>query len=386
MKKIFALMIFALMIFALLTAFVLPANAMALDLQIKGKSCLLADANTGEVLYSQEADTVWYPASVTKLMTLTLALEAVREGRCTIDDIVTTSEEAAAMGGSQVFLFAGEQRSLKEMLIGIAVGSGNDAAYAVAEFIGGSYEGFIQMMNEKAKELGMNNTNFVNPHGLYDADHYTSVADLAILARYALDNTPITDYTSVYEYKFRPEPKPLILWNTNRLLKWYAGTFGLKTGFTKESGYNLVSCAERNGVRLIGVVMGVTERNGHFSESMKLLNYGFNNWEFVTVYESGAEIAKVPIERGEQDEITVIIPQKAGVLQKKGSESEITARLILEEGLCAPIALGEQVGRLLLIKDGEELGEYPLLASGNVEKIKFGTIWKHILKEISFAS
>ena len=372
--------------FTFLFLFLVPGNSLAVDLQIKGTSCVLADAMTGEILYEQNADTKWYPASVTKIMTLTLALEAVKEGRVSLTDMVTTSEEAASMGGSQVYLYAGEERTLEEMLIAVAVGSGNDAAYAVAEFIGGSYDNFINMMNEKAKSIGMTNTNFVNPHGLHDANHYTTAADLCKLAYYAMQNTNITDFTSIYEYQFRPDPKPLILWNTNRLLKWYDGTIGLKTGYTSESGYNLVSCAERNGTRLICVVMGVPERNGHFSESMKLLNYGFNNYEFVTVYEAGSEICTVPVERGEQESLTLILPEKAGVLQKKGEESEITARIIVDDYISAPIEAGEVVGKMILMKDGKELSSYDLTASTSIEKAGFLTILKRILKHISFAA
>lgn len=372
--------------FVFLYVFIVSQPASALDLQIGGAACLLADAQTGEVLYSQNAESACYPASVTKLMTLTLALEAVKEGKFSLADIVTTSEEAASMGGSQVYLYGGEQRTLKDMLIAVAVGSGNDAAYAVAEFIGGSYDNFIKMMNDKAKELGMTGTHFVNPHGLHDAEHFTTAADLNKLAYYSLQNTDITDFTSIYEYQFRPSPKELVLWNTNRLLKWYDGTIGLKTGFTKEAGYNLVSCAEKNGMRLICVVLGVTERNGHFSESMKLLNYGFNNYEFVTVYDAESRICSVPVEFGEAESVSVILKEKAGILQKKGEKSDITARIIIDENICAPITAGEILGKLIILKNEQELGSYDLAAENNVEKAGFATIFNRILRHIIFSS
>ena len=198
--------------FFVIVGLLLPAVAFAAsDLQIKGQSCVLMDAATGEILYSQNPDLKWYPASVTKIMTLVLALEAVAEGRFGMEDMVPTSAEAASMGGSQVYLYEGERRTLHEMLIAVAVGSGNDASYAVAEFIGGSYDGFIEKMNQKVETLGMSGTHFVNPHGLHDTNHYTTAGDLAKLAYYAQAVPHFLEYTSVYEYQFRDDPKPLIL-------------------------------------------------------------------------------------------------------------------------------------------------------------------------------
>ncbi len=250
------------------------------ELNIEGEACILVDGNSGQVLYHHNADKKWFPASITKIMTMVLALEAVEEGRAALEDPVSTSEYASSMGGSQVYLYPGETRTLHEMLIAIAVGSGNDASVAVAEYLGGSNEGFIKMMNEKAQELGMKNTNFVNSHGLHDDNHYTTAEDMAKLSVYALKDPKMLEYTSIYEYDFRPEPKLLKLWNTNRLLKWYEGCDGLKTGSTEMAKRNLVSTAERNNLRLVGVVLGVGKKNGHFTESMKLLNYGFNQFEF----------------------------------------------------------------------------------------------------------
>ena len=379
-KKCSRILVFAVLVISLLflsLSFSHTALAES-DLRILGQSCILIDAQTGEILYSQNADLQWYPASVTKIMTLVLALEAVNDGRFKPEDIVTTSKEAADMGGSQVYLYEGEQRSLYEMLIAVAVGSGNDAAYAVAEFIGGSHNGFIEMMNKRAGELGMSGTNYVNPHGLHDENHYTTAADLAKLALHALSVKGFLNYTSIYEYKFREDPKPLVLWNTNRLLKWYEGTDGMKTGFTQEAKYNLVTTVVRDKMRLISVVLGVPERNGHFTESMKLLNYGFSQFEYVPVYPTGQILGTVSVQGGKTDSVEFMPSGDVGVLQKRGDKSEITARIICRSDLTAPIAKGEQVGELILMKGDAELSRFPLVAAHDVEK---GT-WSISLKKL----
>ena len=358
-------------------------SAAAADLQIKGQSCVLIDAQTGELLYAQNPDLKWYPASVTKIMTLVLALEAVEDGRLKLDEMVYTSKEAAGMGGSQVYLFEGEKRTLEEMLIAVAVGSGNDASYAVAEFIGGSYGEFIRMMNEKAKMLGMNGTNFVNPHGLHDKEHYTTAADLAKLAFYALKLPRFLDYTAIYEYQFRADPKPLVLWNTNRLLKWYDGVDGMKTGYTGEAKYNLVTTAKRGSLRLISVVMGVPERNGHFTESMKLLNYGFNQYEYVPVYPKDEVLGIAHVEHGKTDSVGLMTGGEVGVLQKRGDKTEITARVICRDNLAAPIAKGQQIGELILLKDGKELSRFAVVAAEAVERGNLVVTIRKLFRHIS---
>lgn len=241
-----------------------PSLALADDnFSLDCKSAILLDGSSGEVLFEQDSDLQCYPASVTKIMTMVLILEAVEDGRISLEDKVTVSDAAASMGGSQVYLYPGEVRTVDEMLVAIAVGSGNDAAYAMAEFVGGTYDNFISMMNDKAKELGMNGSHFMNPHGLHDENHYTTAADLGKLAYHALSVPYFLDYTSIYEYEFRTSPL-LTLWNTNRLLKWYEGTDGMKTGYTEQAGRNLVATVERDGMRLISVVLGCEESQSHF--------------------------------------------------------------------------------------------------------------------------
>lgn len=351
-----------------------PAIALADDgPALNCKSALLLDGASGEVLFALNSDAQCYPASVTKIMTLTLILEAVDAGTIQLTDDVVVSAEAAAMGGSQVYLYEGEVRTVDEMLIAIAVGSGNDAAYAMAEFVGGTYDGFIELMNSRAQELGMTGTHFVNPHGLHDENHYTTAADLGRLAYHALSVPHFLDYTSIYEYEFRPEPKKLVLWNTNRLLKWYEGTDGMKTGYTEEAGRNLVATAQRNGMRLISVVLGCSERQGHFQESMDLLNYGFNSFSYQQLYAAGDIIAEAAVSKGAADSVPLVVAEDVGYTTTKNSSAEITETLNIANVLKAPVQAGDIGGSLTLYKDGELWRSVDLVAANDVAK---GGLWR----------
>ena len=352
------------------------------DLQLDCKSALLMDGISGDILYEQNSQESCYPASVTKIMTLVLILEAVDAGTISLDDMVPVSEEAASMGGSQVYLYPGEQRTVDEMLVAIAVGSGNDAAYAMAEYIGGTMPGFVELMNQRAQELGMQNTHFVNPHGLHDDNHYTTASDLGILAYHALSVPKFLDYTSIYEYEFRPEPKLLTLWNTNRLLKWYEGTDGMKTGYTEEAGRNLVATVERDGMRLISVVLGAQERQGHFNESMKLLNYGFNKFEYVSIREAGEIVCEAPVSKGSKDSVGIITESAVGYSSEKGQSSEITESIVINSTLQAPVQAGDVGGQLIIYKDGEEFKTVNLIAAEDIEKGGFIRTWVKLLKTI----
>ncbi len=360
----------------ILGIFLIPANnALGEELKINGASCLLVEANSGQILYEKNPQLKWYPASVTKIMTLVLALEAVARGDIALTDIISTSEEAASMGGSQVYLYAGEERTLNEMIIAIAVGSGNDASVAVGEFISGSSGGFVKLMNERAKELGMTETNFVNSHGLHDNNHYTTARDLALLARHAIKVPLFLEYTSIYEYDFRPEPKPLKLWNTNRLLKWYEGCDGMKTGYTMESKRNLVSTAQREGLRLVSVVLGVEAAKGHFSESMKLLNYGFNKYSFKELYKPGDIITQCRVEKGSLDNIDLTVEENIGSLEEKGAKPQFETKISCPPSLLAPLKTGSPAGELILERDGIEIGRYKLIITQDIPKGGFLRIW-----------
>lgn len=378
-KIIFSLVLLAII---LCPSIALGDSAAANDLQLECKSALLMDGISGDILYEQNSQEICYPASVTKIMTLVLILEAVDAGTISLDDMVPVSEEAASMGGSQVYLYPGEQRSVDEMLIAIAVGSGNDAAYAMAEYIGGTMPGFVELMNQRAQELGMNNTHFVNPHGLHDDDHYTTAHDLGILSYHALSVPRFLDYTSIYEYEFRPEPKLLTLWNTNRLLKWYEGTDGMKTGYTEEAGRNLVATVERDGMRLISVVLGAQERQGHFNESMKLLNYGFNQFTYIPIRESKEIICEAPVSKGSQDSVALLSQKAIGYCSPKGHSDDISEQIIINSTLAAPLQAGEIVGKLVIYKDGTEFKTIDLIVAEDVAKGGFLRTWSKLLSAI----
>jgi D-alanyl-D-alanine carboxypeptidase (penicillin-binding protein 5/6) len=356
----------------------IPVSASATEpvLDIKAKGCVLLDGVNGDIIYQQNADSKCYPASTTKIMTLVLVLEALDSGKISLKDQVITSQEAASMGGSQVYLYEGEKRTVDEMIIAISVGSGNDASVAMAEYVAGSTQGFVTMMNEKAKELGMTNTNFCNPHGLHDDNHYTTAADMAKLALYAVKVPKFLQYTSIYEYDFRPDPRPLKLWNTNRLLKWYEGCDGMKTGYTPEAGRNLVASAQKDGLRLISVVFGVAEAKGHFTESMKLLNYGFNKFQFKSVYPAGSVIDKIAVGKGRQDQVELIVKNEVGIMTEKGQEPKISLQMKAPSSVEAPVQAGQVIGELQLFKDGQLLGTYQLVAKEDVAKGNLFRTWK----------
>ncbi len=359
-----------------------PVTAQAAAPELAGESYILVEGTSGQVLAAHNENLKWYPASITKIMTLVLALEAVNSGKAGLDDNVMTSEYAAGMGGSQVYLYAGEERSLKEMLIAIAVGSGNDASVAVAEFLAGSETSFVDLMNQKAAEIGMTGTHFANSHGLHDSDHYTTAADMAKLGVYAATVPGFFDYTTIYEYDFRPDPKPLKLWNTNRLLKWYDGTLGMKTGSTDLAKHNMVSCVKRNDLMLIGVVMGVPEPRGHLTESMKLMNYGFNTFTYQKLFASGEVVGAAPVSKGQKETVPILAGEDVGCVEQKGGESQLTYDLKLSGKLQAPVEKGAPIGNLILQKDGENIREIPLLAGDNVAKKTWAAHWRTVLRII----
>jgi D-alanyl-D-alanine carboxypeptidase (penicillin-binding protein 5/6) len=347
--------------------------AWAQELEVEGKGSLLMEAETGEVLFSKDADTRWYPASATKVMTLLLALEAVKEGRASLDDRVVASDNAARLGGSQVWLKPGEAFTLREMLLAVAVGSANDASVAVAEHLAGSEEAFVEEMNRKAREIGAVNTHFVNSHGLHDPQHYTTARDLALMARYAVKHVPeILEFTSVKEYTFREDPT-LILYNTNKLLWWYPGTRGLKTGTTPEAGRTLVTVAERDGLRLVSVVLGVNRPRGHFSESIKLLNYGFSQYRWHEFYQAGQKVGEVKLSKGAEETVAAVTAERVGMVLPKSSKDKPEVRLELQQVVEAPVKEGQTVGSAVLLRDGKEVGRVALVAAAEVPR---ATLWE----------
>ncbi|HHY26472.1 MAG TPA: D-alanyl-D-alanine carboxypeptidase [Desulfitobacterium dehalogenans] len=349
---------------------VAPHQAYGAVLETDAVSAILLDAKSGQILFEKEINKELPPASVTKLMTLLVAAEAVESGRVSLTDKVTASEGASSLGGSQIYLEPGETFSLEEMLISIAVGSANDACYAVGEHISGTHEAFVEEMNKKAKAIGANHTHFVNAYGLPAEGHYTTAYDLALMGREALKYPLIRKLTSMKEYDLRGGK--FKLWNTNKLLWWYEGADGFKTGWTSEANYCLASTVERDGLRLIAVVMGVPQVRGHFTESMKLYNYGFANFAYKEYAPAGQKQGVIKVHKGMEEDLVAVTEKALGVTVQKGNDKNIWAETKLNPDVEAPVKAGQKVGEILLYRDNEMLTSVNLVAEKDIEKAGIG--------------
>ena len=361
-----------------------PLSAGAVELEVAGKSAVLMDAATGTVLYEKNAHEKLAPASVTKVMTMLLIMEAIDSGKIRWEDTVTASETAAAKGGSQIYLKVGETMSVTDMVKSIAVSSANDAASAMAEHLAGSEEAFVGLMNEKAKELGMNDTNFVNCTGLDDGanadEHKTSAFDIALMSRELLTKHPdIKKFTTIWMDTVRNGEFGLS--NTNKLIRFYSGATGLKTGFTSGAGYCLSATAEREGMELIAVVMGAETSQIRNTACKQLLDYGFANYAVVAP-EMGEE-AVVPVRLGTETGIRLIPGEDPQLLIDKALKSGIVTEISTEPEVTAPVQPGQQLGQLT-IRSGEKiLAEIPLVAEGAVERLKWRNLFAMTLRKLA---
>lgn len=344
-------------------------------LETTAESAILIDAVTGKILFEKAPDKELPPASVTKVMTLLVALDAVEKGKVKLNDVVETSENAAKMGGSQIYLEPGEQMSLKTMLISIAVGSANDACVAVAEHIAGSHEAFVGMMNEKAAQLGCEHSRFVNTYGLPAEGHYTSARDLSIMMKEAIRHPLFNELTSIKRYDIRGGE--FILHNTNKLLWWYRGAEGGKTGWTTEAKYCLASTAKRDDLRLIAVVMASPEPRSHFRESMKLYNYGFARYEGVPIAKAGQIMGKIRVSKGAVDWVETTAKQEVSVVVKKGNKGNVTHQVFLEPLVTAPLTKGQNMGYVAVYEDKKEIYRVGLVSARDVPG---GTVFRQMFK------
>ena len=345
------------------------------ELETTAESAVLVDAATGKILFAKEPDKELTPASVTKVMTLLTAFDAIENGRAKLTDTVQASENASQMGGSQIYLEPGEEMSLKTMLIAIAVGSANDCCVAVAEHIAGSHEAFVKMMNQKAVELGCKHTNFVNAYGLPAEGHYTSAGDLAVMMREAIKHPLFLELTSIKRYDLRGGE--FILNNTNKLLWWYRGTQGGKTGWTSEAKYCLASVAERDNLRLIGVVMATPEPRSHFRESMKLYNYGFAQYEAVPIAPTGQVMGKVRVGKGTVDWLNVAAKGEVSAVVPKGQKEAVTHKVFVDPTVIAPVSKGQVLGKVIVYEDGKEVLKVDLTATKEIPR---GTVFRQMFK------
>lgn len=340
---------------------------------VNAPSAILIEPTSGQTLYELNADERLPIASVTKTMTMLLIAEALDSGKIKPEDTVTTSEYAASMGGSQVFLEVGEEMSADDMLKAIAVASGNDAAVAMAEFVAGTESAFVEMMNKRAAELGCTNTHFINCNGLNEtADHYSSARDVARISAELLRHPLITEYTSIWMDSLRGGSFGLS--NTNKLIRFYKGANGIKTGSTSTAKYCLSASAVRDGMQLIAVVLGAPSTADRFSSASRLLDYGFANYSVVNAAEKIGELSAVPVIGG-RDESVVPEPDKSvSFIVKKGNQDKIEVSVNFEEALRAPIAIGQKIGEAQLSIDGEVIAHCDIKSATEVRRMNFGTM------------
>lgn len=354
------------------------------DLGLNAKSAILMEESTGNILYESNPDERLPIASVTKVMTMLLIMEAVDSGKISLDDMVTVSENAMSYGGSTMFLETGEQLTVNDMLKGIAVASANDGCVAMAEHLAGSESAFVDMMNEKAKELGMENTHFMNTNGLDEDDHYSSARDVAIMSRELMKHETIFNYTSIWMDTLRGGKFQLA--NTNKLIRFYDGANGLKTGSTSKALCCLSAAAKRNDMQLIAVVLGAPTSAERFASAKSLLDYGFANYAVNTQITAGDEVQKIAVEKGVDKEVGVVAGDSCSTLVKKGQEDNITKEIKIDETITAPIEVGQKIGTMTISRDGEVIADIDLNASSAVEKKGIGLIIKDFFATIFFGS
>ena len=350
-------------------------NVKALDNDVtpNARAAILIEANSKQVLYDKNSSEKLYPASTTKIMTMILMFEAIRDKKLSFEDKITTSKYAASMGGSQVYLEQGESMSLKDMFKSIAIASANDASVAVAEHIAGNIDKFVTMMNDKAKELNLKNTHFKNATGLHDDDHYTCAHDLALMAAYLIQigGEDLLNVTSLYDSYIREDTKQSFwLVNTNKLLKLYDGVDGLKTGYTKEAAYCLVTTVKRNNQRIIGVLMKESAPKTRNEEMCSMLDYGFNNYKQEIIFKKDTVIEKHVIDKMENLTIDVKCKQDVAFTKAKNSNDKYTTKIIYKDDLL-PIKKGDVVGTLIVTIDGKEAGSYELYSDNDANKATY---------------
>lgn len=349
-------------------------------LETAAEAAVLLEPYSNTIIYEKEPYKQLPMASVTKLMTLLLATEAVEEGEFKLSDQVVASENAWEMGGSQIYLEPGEEMSLWDLLTAIGLQSANDACVAVAEHIAGSEEAFVQAMNDKAKALGLENTHFVNCHGLTADDHYTSAYDLAMILKEGLRNPLFRKITAMKEHELRGGA--FKLWNTNKMLWWYDGADAGKTGWTEAAKYCLASSAQRDGLRLICVVLGTAEPKSHFNESTKIFDYGFARYKAVNMAEQGTSVGTVKVSKGQSDSVDVLTSERAAVIVPKGEEKGFESKVELPAYICAPILKGQEVGSYVVTKKDQEVLRVKLVAKDDVPKASIFLQMKRVIDSV----
>lgn len=381
MKKILVIIITLVLLLPINIVSAIEENGLSLG--SSAKSVVLMEASTGQIIYQRNANEKLHPASMTKMMSMLLIMEAIEKGNIKWTDMVTASENASGMGGSQILLETGEKMSVDDLFKGIAIASGNDAVVALAEKVAGTEDAFVKMMNDKAKQLGLKNTNFKNPHGLDATDHYSSAYDMAQIGKELVKHEKVLEYSSIYEYYLRDgTDRKTWLVNTNKLVRFYDGVDGLKTGYTKEAGYCLTATALKNGMRIIAVVMGEPDSKTRNKEVTELLDYAYAQYDLDTIISSKKIIGKKVVNKGKQKYAKLILKEDATSLIKKGEKSENISYEVNIDKLNAPIKVGDVVGELILKKDNKVIKNIDITVKENIEKANFIDLYLMYIKDI----
>ena len=347
------------------------------SLNLESGGAILIEQKTGQILYEHNMHEKLRPASVTKVMSLLLIMEALDSGQISLTDKIPCTEDAAGMGGSQIWLEVGEELTVDEMLKAICVVSANDCTVAMADYLCGSQEAFVQKMNERAKELGMNDTTFKNCHGIDEDGHVTSAYDIALMSRELLNNHPsIMNYTTIWMDTLRNGESELV--NTNKLIRNYKGATGLKTGSTSVALYNLSASATRDGLSLIAVIMKAPTTKIRFAEAQKLLDYGFSNYQYKLIARGGDILKEVEVNKGVTPKLNLVIENDVGILVKKGEDKNVEQIVNIDENISAPITQGQKLGEMIFTLNGQEIGRSNLIAEINIEKRTFFNIATHV--------
>ena len=363
--------------------FLIPFNIVsANELATNASSVIVLEPTTGEIIYERNSHERRHPASMTKIMTMLLVVESIEKGLISWTDIVTVSENASSMGGSQILLETNEQMSVEDLFKGVAVASGNDAAVALAEKIAGTEEMFVEMMNKRAKELGLSDTNFKNPHGLDDANHYSSAYDMAIMAKELVSHKKVLEFTSIYEdYLRKGTDKAFWLVNTNKLVRFYKGVDGLKTGYTSEAGFCITATANINDMRIITVVMGEPDSKTRNADVSSVFDYVYAQYGLKTIVDENMILDTVSIEKGKVDKVDIVAKEKVTDLYKKtDGESNLTYDIKVDN-IKAPVKNGDVVGKLTLKEDGNVIKTIDLTVKENIEKANIFELYFKYLKK-----
>ncbi len=392
MRKVF----FSFIIFLLIIYFLLPisygftyspfiwsedsvstSTSPEINLNLESESYILIEQNSGQILYEHNSHEQLRPASVTKVMSILLIMEALDNGQISLEDKVPCSEKASKMGGSQIWLDVREELTVNEMLKAICVASANDCTVAMAEFLAGSEEAFVEKMNNRAKELGMNDTCFKNCHGLDTDGHITSSYDISLMSRELLKNHPsITKYTTIWMDSLRDGKS--VLTNTNKLIRNYKGATGLKTGSTGLALYNLSASATRDNLSLIAVIMRAPSTKVRFSDAQKLLDYGFNQYSYSQLAKKGNILTQLPVSKGVNSSVNAVFGEDAGSLLKKGNSRNIEQVVSLPESINAPVRKGEELGKVDYILEGQTICSVPIVADEDVKQINLSNMMEFV--------